>query len=379
MVRADRESMSCGALAARVFSADTDWEELEPLWRQVADRVAVPFFYQQPEWFSAYSQVYPTTPAIRFAVLFRGEKPVAVFPLACRRRGGIASIKEVTVPVTRQLYMPDSVIDSSEEPATLFKFLLDQLKPLTGDQWDVFAIRNTLGNSTISQAVATLESYSTKTRNTDPCTVISVLPYEEALGRMQAGFRQNLTRRKRQLSKLDSVEYSVTSDVKDIRNAFDDFVELEQAGWKGGHGPMRGKGGKPLAIALNADKRRFYELAINNLAVRNKVEIFSLRVGSRLIASRIWICVGNWCYALKTSYDETYRRYSPGTLMFDFAYQHQAAKGSIRSINLIYEQPALAGWGTTTLQYQTHLCFNHTIRGRVLSTWRNYSRQDRSD
>ena len=122
-----------------------------------------------------------------------------------------------------------------------------------------------------------------------------------------------------------------------------------------------------MAIKLDANKHSFYRQVITSLAHRGVVELHCLRIEGRLIAARVWLVLNDCAYAMKTAYDEHYGKFSPGMLTFDRAYKHQAEKGNIRYINPILQQPALKGWQPTTVWYKNHICFNTTLKGRLVA------------
>ena len=54
-------------------------------------------------------------------------------------------------------------------------------------------------------------------------------------------------------------------------------------------------------------------------------------------------------------------------LAWNRAYKHQAQKGSIRHINLVLHQKSLEGWRPATVWYSNHICFNTTLKGRLVA------------
>jgi CelD/BcsL family acetyltransferase involved in cellulose biosynthesis len=348
------------------FDAVGNWPDVEDAWQRLIPRVTNQCFYQRPEWFSAFITVYPEIAAtLHFYIICRGDEPVAIFPVQMSRRGKVISIRQFSLPVEHQLYMPDVILVADEDHLELLDYFLNHLRHCSESGWDLFAVRDALENTDISRALAEMQSFKSFRRNTDRCTIVRILPYDQALTAMRKNFRNNLARRKRQLEALDGVEFAVETQPERVTAAFEEFVELEASGWKGGHGEPRGRVARPLAIALNDRKRRFYKQAIESLAEKQLVEMFLLRVQGELVAAKIWICLQEQCFSLKTTFADAFSRYSPGILTFDFAYRHQLTKGTTRVINLVFEQQSLKGWGTEILHYQNHVCCNRSLRGRA--------------
>lgn len=358
--------MSKQNLDLRVHDSHGGFDQLYQPWLALMRDVEKQCFYHQPEWFKAFLDAYSDLgDSIRFFSIYRDEKLVAVFPAQFRTRGKFPKLREIVLPVTHQLYMPDSVMSDNENPAELLTYFLENVTAVSGEPWDVFSVRNTLENSSIALANADSGRYRSVSGNQGRCSLIPVIPYDEAMAAMKTKARQNLNRRRRKFSELGDVSYSIASSSEDTASALHEYIELEAAGWKGGKGSLRGQNKVPLAIALNPSKQRFYEGAIAALSERGLIEIFCLRLNGELVAARVWVVLNDCCYALKTSYDERYDKYSPGTLTFDYAYRYHADKGDVRFINPLFNQPALAPWRPQNLHYKTDLYFNENLQGRV--------------
>jgi len=91
-----------------------------------------------------------------------------------------------------------------------------------------------------------------------------------------------------------------------IGSALDDYLRLEASGWKGRAG---------TAIAARPQLRAFVEAAVACLAAKGKVRIDRLLVNNRAIAAAITLRSQNKAWYWKMSYDEAFRRFSPGVLL----------------------------------------------------------------
>lgn len=359
--------MNAQGLDIRVHKGHGGFNELYQPWLALMRDVEKQSFYQRPEWFKAFLDAYSDVGnELWFFSIYRNEKLVGVFPGQFRTRRKGLKIREIVLPVTDQLYMPDCVISGREDPAEILTYFLDNVAAVSGRQWDIFSVRGALEISSIASARSGSGRYRSTSRSEGGCSLIPVIPYDEAMAAMKTKARQNLNRRRRKFSELGDVSYSIATSAADVASTLQEYIELEAAGWKGGKGTLRGPNKVPLAIALNPRKRRFYELAIAELAAGDFVEIFCLRLNGELVAARVWVVLNACCYALKTSYDERYDKYSPGTLTFDYAYRFHADKGDVRFINPLFKQPALAAWRPQTLRYRSDLYFNQNLQGRML-------------
>ncbi len=325
-------------------------------------------FYHDPDWFGAYyASREVVDPPIAFFAVRRDERLVAVVPLRRKPGRGLARPTLLLMPVEAQLYMPDCAIAAGEDPSAIITFVLDGISRKYGWSWDRFTVSHALQDSLIARALAGQAVRKLKIQTTDACSIVPVRPYDELLRQMKAKYRQNLSRARRMITSLDAAEFSVVTEFDDVVRTFEEFIDLEVSGWKGGTGKPRGDIPRPAAIALNEKKRRFYQTVIGTFARRGAVQIFCVRAEGKLIGAEVWLVLGDTCFAIKTAYDEDYSRMSPGVMAFDLGYQHHAAAGGVTSINTITSTPAVDDWLPDKLGVQIVDVFNSTFRGRLFA------------
>ena len=140
--------------------------------------------------------------------------------------------------------------------------------------------------------------------------------------RLSSGRRKELGRQLRRLGDAGPVAF--TSDVEPdcVRARFEEFLALEQAGWKGRQG---------TALASSAVTAAFSREALFNLAEAGKARIDSLRVGAHPVAIVVSLIAGAAAYTWKIAYDEAYAQFSPGVQLMLEAPAHLFADGRWRS------------------------------------------------
>jgi CelD/BcsL family acetyltransferase involved in cellulose biosynthesis len=116
---------------------------------------------------------------------------------------------------------------------------------------------------------------------------------------------RNLRRRRRQLGEQHAVAVTLARDGEDLARAFDDYLVLEAAGWKGRAG---------TAAVQNEGICHFMRSAVAALGRENKILIHRLLVGGKPIAATMALRSGDTVWGWKVSYDEAYADYSPGVL-----------------------------------------------------------------
>jgi CelD/BcsL family acetyltransferase involved in cellulose biosynthesis len=106
--------------------------------------------------------------------------------------------------------------------------------------------------------------------------------------------------------------------------AFETFLTLEKASWKGEEG-----------TALLSDPRdaAFVRRLLQNLAAQGDASVALLRVDGEAIAAQVLMYCGTTAYTWKTAFSATYAKYSPGTLLIDKMTEELFAGSQIQAIN----------------------------------------------
>ena len=118
--------------------------------------------------------------------------------------------------------------------------------------------------------------------------------------------RRNFGRLRRQLEASGTFEYEIARSPGEVRVALEEFLLLENAGWKGR---------QKTSLAADRYRAAFAREAVNNLAERDLARIHSFKHDGRVIASLIVFVQAGHAWTWKTTYDEAYAAYSPGTLL----------------------------------------------------------------
>jgi CelD/BcsL family acetyltransferase involved in cellulose biosynthesis len=115
--------------------------------------------------------------------------------------------------------------------------------------------------------------------------------------------RKEYGRQLRRLAEEGRVQQESITDPPAVVAAFDEFLALEAAGWKGARG---------TAMAARAETSGFAREAIARLAAAGSVRIEALRFEDRMIAGLVSILSGRAAVTWKIAYDEAFARFSPG-------------------------------------------------------------------
>tara|TARA_R110002126_G_scaffold88346_14_gene211755 strand:- start:128 stop:1387 length:1260 start_codon:yes stop_codon:yes gene_type:complete len=117
---------------------------------------------------------------------------------------------------------------------------------------------------------------------------------------------RELNRQRRRLADNGTLEFVVARQPNKIRESLEEFLHLENKGWKGR---------KKTSLVADRHRAAFAREAINNLADLDRVRIHYLSLNGQVIASLIVFIMGGDAYTWKTAFDEDYAAYSPGKLL----------------------------------------------------------------
>ncbi len=121
-----------------------------------------------------------------------------------------------------------------------------------------------------------------------------------------AGRRKSLRRSMRSLSALATVAVERLSDQADLVDWIEDFLRLENTGWK------REAGSSILSCPNEA---ALYRQIISCAFHNGSLNFSRLCLGGQPIAYTLDIVIGRHAYCLKSAIDQTYKKFAPGVLM----------------------------------------------------------------
>lgn len=161
---------------------------------------------------------------------------------------------------------------------------------------------------------------------------------------------KSINRVLRQLQDMGRLELEQVTEPKAVRARLEDFLSLENSGWKGKSG---------TALAASGQDADFARLAFGGMPGREGLtQVHTLLLDGRPIASNLTILAGSTAFTPKIAYDESLRKLSPGIvrahLMIEAFFDH-AAYTSMDSASTNANSNLLGMWdsertfGTTVL------------------------------
>jgi Acetyltransferase (GNAT) domain len=136
--------------------------------------------------------------------------------------------------------------------------------------------------------------------------------------------RKKLRQDWNRLASLGAVEVLNDRTPEGAAQAFEIFLALETASWKGAQG---------TALLSDCSDAAFVRKLLRNLAAGQNASVALLRVDGAAIAAQVLMYCGATAYTWKTAFDASYARFSPGTLLIDRLTDELFAGSEIFAIN----------------------------------------------
>lgn len=156
-------------------------------------------------------------------------------------------------------------------------------------------------------------------------TLASTLDASDYLSKaFSKGSRKKLRQHRRRLAEKGALQFDTVTEAAAVSGAFEDFLTLEAAGWKGRRG---------TALLSRADDAAFARAMIVDLAERGEAAIYRLTLDAQPISVQVVLRAGRAAFTWKTAYDETMHDTSPGMLLFEDYTAALLADRSIASVD----------------------------------------------
>jgi CelD/BcsL family acetyltransferase involved in cellulose biosynthesis len=121
--------------------------------------------------------------------------------------------------------------------------------------------------------------------------------------------RSSMRRRRRRLAARGRLEVTSHREPEAVRAAFEEFLVVEESGWKGRAGSALAQRG-PGTLA-------FVRGVVAGLAREGRAHVLVLRLDGQAAALQAVLWSGGAAYTWKCAYDESLRSYGPGLLLME--------------------------------------------------------------
>lgn len=117
---------------------------------------------------------------------------------------------------------------------------------------------------------------------------------------------KKLHRQKELLSEIGALEFTTLAKDGDLNAWLDAFLELEAQGWKGAEG---------TALMSSAKHEAFFRKVAQAAHESGRLGLCGLWLNERAVSMRVSFRTHEGGYLFKIAFDESYAKYSPGTLL----------------------------------------------------------------
>ncbi len=304
------------------------FRQIENEWNVIFNSLSRKKFYCHYKWYKCYMEaLHPSEETIYFFVVFRGDLPVAVFPLkkAVNIILGLR-IKTWETIFHNHIVFTDIICNAENNHQDILIFFIKYLSGTKGFNYHALIIHNALEQSSILHLLKQNEYSLNIVKRIRQCSYIHIDNLKKYADTLKS---KNLRKKLRRLEKLGYVQFSRVDDKENIVTGLDQFLEVESSGWKGEAGS---------AIKCHEELVQFYRCLVNEFSDIGRCQIYLLTVDQKCIAADFSILDEDTIYSLKIGYREDYARYSPGIICWTDFLQMVSQYKNINYVNFITKQ-----------------------------------------
>jgi CelD/BcsL family acetyltransferase involved in cellulose biosynthesis len=281
--------------------------ELEEVWKKILDVSKCDNVFLTYEWITVWLSHFWKDKPILFLLIKNEKDPIGLVPLL------VDGEKEVLMfPVNGHTYRPNLIFGGDHEE--LLKILFAHLRKrvrrvnlcLHEVELDSF-LAKTLPNVARECRIVTVF----KKVSSSPFLSINT-DWQNFLNSKSKHFREEQKRKVSKMRKTGQLDFVKVSNPDQIHEVMRDVLIIERNSWKEKEG---------TSFTAVPGLQEFYLDVAEAFAKRQCLCIYLVYFNSVPIAHLFGIVYENRYYALKTSYDESYKELSPGAVLFNYALQ----------------------------------------------------------
>lgn len=330
------------------------FEACVPDWEQLLAKVLTQNVFMDPAMVAAASLSFAEAPLLAL-LAWRScdgvRRLVGAFSFSVGRPyHSLLPIRVINAPAYPQSYLASPVLDA-DHAEEVWRAFLDRMAS-EPQLPKIVALESAAADDRTMQALVdvlaarkapplTLESF----RRPMLRSVADVKTYLAQA--MSASTRKKLRQHRRALEKQGTLRSLKATSPEEIAPLLEDFLALESAGWKGRAG---------TALLSRPADAAFARKAVTALAAKGQATIYALQLDGQPLSMQIVLRNGDTAFTWKTAYDERFRDYSPGMLLFEDYTADLLADRSIACVDSCAHDEAsyMAAW---------------TERRRVVNVW----------
>ena len=340
---------------------------LEPAWNDLVRGVPLPTLYLSFEWFRTWWECFGTGPRrLRILSVHEGERTIAIAPFMQVRRRFLGVPFQTIEFITARDYafshltmsgLLDIIAPSRMEEVS--DALLEHL--LSGRPRWIYMRLEPLAEGGVTRRflAARARAFGLRVREGESFEAYEVRLTPGWEGRRMKGDGRHPDPARgieERLRRSGEVTWEDTDGSGGDRTLFDTILGIEQRSWKWNRG-----------LSINAlGYAGFYPAFLRVAAACRCLRLTILKIDGRAVAYVFSALFGGTLESLKTAYDNSFARFSPGRLALWHHIQHAADEG-VERVNLhIGSKEYKSEWATDSRMYSELFVLRGTARGRFL-------------
>lgn len=298
----------------KIHKGLTGLSELENDWNILFNSIKEPTYTQSIIWHKAYlTYLVKNDLQSYFFCIYQDSQIIAILPFEIQlRKFYLLNFNTIGFSEHNHFGINDILTDSNKTVQLLFDFIYSELKKNRLIQWDLFYFKRVMASSNASKCILQ-DSYKTIESKTDDCFIIPIENFEDRSNLLSKRFKYDLRYSKKKMEGLGSIQIKSSRNLKDLENAFKDFLFVEGSGWKG-------KEGSGSAIKLNKELTLFYYEILKGFGKKGELEINIMYLDNNPIACQYNIVLNSSVFILKVGYIEDFKKVSLGHLLIKEKY-----------------------------------------------------------
>jgi len=328
-------------------------DSLRDNWEQLFNRLEYATLCHDFRWVRTLTEKL-FSDSLLFCAVYADDALVAVFYLwrGEKIRGSFRYIALEGPTNAEFIVLADALILPEYREASLFRFVLSELSKRTDTLWDVFSFSNCSERSLLRR----MHGIDVLVEDTDNANAYVPCKNTQDLEALSGKQIKNIRRCERRASSdIGDVRIDCSSE-ETIFDFFNEFLALENSGWKGGAGSATS------ILASGARAVAFYHCLLEQYSGSGDLKIYMLRFNHQLAASAICIRVRSVVSIYKIAYNEALHSYSPGGMLLYHILKMMAEEPDIDEVNLMTCPHWSKRWHMPTAKVQQIRTYSHSYR-----------------
>jgi CelD/BcsL family acetyltransferase involved in cellulose biosynthesis len=274
-----------------------DWAEL------VAD-VAEPNAFAEPWFIAASLAAFGVGRGVRILEVRKQARLIGVMPVAVEQRYGRLPVRFLQNWCHHQMFLGTPLVRAGAEEdfwRAIFE-LLDVADWAPG----FFHLRGVVESGSVHRALCSVRPGAVVHRESRALLQSDLSPtayYEQAVRQKK---RKEIRRLQNRLAELGEVRTRILTDRAELPAWADAFLALEKGGWKGKAGS---------ALACSPETESFFFTALAGAWEARRLQFLRLDLDGKPIAMLVNFLSAPGSFSFKTTFDESYARFSPGVMI----------------------------------------------------------------